>query len=203
MTAQITAPAPWPDPALALTTTWMTHLLDHPIAKHAARTLLCGSVVGTGRIINPAAGHGQYARAMRMLAPDADVTAMTSDHDDLQALRGFDVGTVMPVSYLRYERSAYRNRYEGIIMQPPVTVPGDDAAWATYVEAGLRQMATGGRLVAVVPEQVVTGRGERFAAIRAAATECAPLPSWAVASSGMAGEWHLLVVDASQGSVEM
>lgn len=141
-------------------------LIGHPVAKHVAKTVLLGEALR--------AGHG---------------TVLDPCADDGNGTYLAVVRLLAPTLDLRADAAG--TRYAGIVGQVP-----DDGRWVDRVETARDRLAPGGRLALVVPSLVHTARGERPAAIRAAASECEPLPRWALDASGMAGEWSLLVIDA-------
>lgn len=164
-------------------------LCGHTVAKHAVMTVLLGDALrrghGSGTVLDPCAGDGTYLTVVRMLAPTLDLTAAVDDPRDTGPLHRAGLHRLIAGP------DDGGTRYVGIVGQVP-----DDARWVDRVETARDRLAPGGRLAMVVPSLVHTARGERPAAIRAAASECEPLPRWALDSSGMTGEWSLLVIDA-------
>lgn len=171
------------------------------LAKQVARLACEGDLMrGTrsGAVLEPSAGEGALADAVRVLAPGADVVAVETDQDRAKALIGLGFTTF----WEPFEEFAARTRhlpYAAVVMNPPFTTPGNRLAWLLHVELAAGLLAPGGRLVAIVPRSVEYRVGHRFDVLRAAAVRHGSLdrlPDGAFAEVGTNVATNLLVLDA-------
>lgn len=180
----------WPTPAL--------------VAKQVARLACEGDLmagVRAGAVLEPSAGEGALADAVRALAPAADIIAVETDEDRAKAL----IGKGYTTFWEPFEEFAARTLdlpYAAVVMNPPFTTPGNRLAWLRHVELAAGLLAPGGRLVAIVPRSVEYRTGHRFDLLRAAAERHGSLdrlPDGAFAEVGTDVATNLLVLDAPDG----
>jgi hypothetical protein len=135
------------------------------------------------RILEPSAGQGSIADALRCRFPDAalDVCEVLDLNRAVLTRKAY-----IPAAhdFLAWEPPA---PYDLIVMNPPFAVDGDKTAWITHVERAFSMLAKDGVLVAVVPGGALFQTTKAVAAMRDRAIRhggIEPLPEKAFEESG-------------------
>jgi hypothetical protein len=164
-----------PDPALSF---WPT---PPPVADDLVYWLLQPwHCTGEGvRVLEPSAGDGHLARAIRHHLSDAHVTAVEPGAERAATLRA-QPGLADEViestleDYLTHvAMSAFAGEWEPyhlVVMNPPFTLTGRPEAWAEHflsIYQDPHLLAPGGVIGAVVPHVVKTGKSKKVRAVRA------------------------------------
>lgn len=145
------------------------------------------------RVLEPSAGKGAIARALRSAMPsDAVLDTVELNPERAAGLRA-EWFKVHEGDFLAYTAEPY----DLIAMNPPFAVAGDAAAWITHVRHALTLLRPGGRLIAIVPNGIVHRSDKKHEAIRALfdAAVVEPLAPGAFKSSGTGVSACLLVYD--------
>ena len=154
---------------------------------------------GEGMVLDPSAGEGALLDAVRRLAPDASLAGIEPDPARVEVLTGKGY-PVLGDRFETFSESDFRAlRFDGIIMNPPYSLPGDPNAWATHLELALTLLAGHGRLVAVLPRSVVDRAGARFEGLRELVQRRGwvdDLPDGTFREAGTSVRTSLVVVDA-------
>lgn len=125
-------------------------------------------------VLEPSAGVGHLVKAVtRGLGPEwLRVTAV--EPDARRAARIDRENGIVTVEKGTFEAFAQRahatgTRFDRVIMNPPFSVPGSPALWASHLITAFGLLAPGGRLAAIVPAAVLTGADARLSVVRDAA----------------------------------
>lgn len=135
------------------------------------------------RVLEPSAGTGAIADAVREAAPSAHLALVEVLGINAATLRAKG-HAVHECDFLDFDRRA---PYDAIPMNPPFALDGDKTAWVTHVERAWEHLADGGELAAVVPSALSFHSGKRIAALRARVLEVGGwerLPDGAFKESG-------------------
>ena len=112
------------------------------------------------RVLEPSAGDGTLVAAILRANPAVVVTAVEPDPD-----RAAMCAAASPLSktsvqvhvttFEQYASTALRDHldFDGIVMNPPFTLPGQADVWFEHLRLACRLLRPGGRLVAVVPHR--------------------------------------------------
>jgi predicted RNA methylase len=145
--------------------------------------------LGNGiRVLEPSAGDGHLARAVRYHLPHASITAvepcaqraaglrtLTNVVDEVveDTLEHYLAGARRPVDASKGERPGHTclegGAFDLVVMNPPFTLPGRPEAWAEHVLAiyhAPHLLAPDGTLCAVVPHIALTGQSRLVRAVR-------------------------------------
>ena len=115
--------------------------------------------VGPGRVLEPSAGDGALIAAITAAHPEAEVTAVECDSGRVALLRrrygAAWHGTVWHGMFQDFadhmSMDSTFEPFDGVLMNPPFTEPGDRHAWAAHFQLAWRLLRPGGRLVAILP----------------------------------------------------
>jgi hypothetical protein len=114
-------------------------------------------VEGDGmHVLEPSAGEGDLAQAVRRRLPAAHITCVEPDPRRVAVLRGTGVADVVAeVTLESFLADHHADPYDLVVMNPPFTLAGRRAAWAEHITAiweapGL--IRDGGTLAAIVPD---------------------------------------------------
>lgn len=101
----------------------------------------------THRVLEPSAGTGAIADAVRSAVPSALLHCVEIDQGRADQLRtkGHDV---IGGDFLTFATNV---QYDRILMNPPFTLAGDALAYITHIEKAYTHLAPDGRLVAIAP----------------------------------------------------
>lgn len=104
------------------------------------------------RLLEPSAGTGGIARALRALSDAHQIDTVEILPLNQAALReaGFDP---FCGDFLDYNTD-YTIQYDWIVMNPPFSAPGDPDAYITHIEHARKMLAQDGTLIAIVPDVV-------------------------------------------------
>ncbi len=158
-----------PDPALSY---WPT---PPEVADDLVYEALCpGYAQGEGgngvprlRVLEPSAGEGHLARAIREYLPYAHLTVVEPAPSRAAALRATDLADDLVESTLEDYLTTEPAPFDLIFMNPPFTLANRPEAWADHVLAAYNHcLMPGGMLGAIVPPVVMTGSSRRVRAIR-------------------------------------
>lgn len=133
-------------------------------------------------ILEPSAGEGHIARAIRHEYPHATLHCIELDATRARSLVDQGFQTVHE-SFLNYHPTP-AFRYDRILMNPPFAVDGDATAWLTHIEHARTMLARGGCLVSVVPAGALFRADRKHTAFREIAASIEPLPDEAFAPAG-------------------
>lgn len=113
------------------------------------------------KILEPSAGHGAIADAIRAKVPQAqlDVVELLPMNADALARKGH---AVHEQDFLSFKGGPY----DRIIMNPPFSVDGDALAYITHINHAWDMLKDGGKLVAIVPTGFTFRNDEKSRAFR-------------------------------------
>lgn len=169
-----------PDPALSFWPT-PTDVADELVRQALLPGYGLGEAAGgvsQVRVLEPSAGEGHLARAIRAHLPYAHITAVEPSPARAAVLRALpDVVDGVVQSTLENYLNAVAiqaltggwTAFDLVLMNPPFTLDGRPEAWAEHVLAIYTDphlLARGGTLGAVVPHVVLTGKSKRVRAVR-------------------------------------
>lgn len=130
------------------------------------------------RVLEPSAGEGHLARAIRARLPEAHITAVEPDPDRAATLRGSGVADqvvrstvedyLIGVAFQAFTDGDWQP-FHLAIANPPFTLPGRPEAWAEHLLAlygDPHLLAPGAIIAAVVPRIVLTGQSKLARAVR-------------------------------------
>lgn len=163
-----------PDPALSF---WPTPV---DVADDLVRRVMCpgfglGGAVGDVpqvRVLEPSAGDGHLAQAVRRQLPDAHLTCVEPSGRRAARLREqADLADqVIEATLEEYLMGAWMAEpFDVVVMNPPFTLPGRPEAWAEHVLAIYNDpfiLAPYGQISAVVPRIVMTGKSKLVREVR-------------------------------------
>lgn len=164
--------------------------------------LVRAGVSGAGpraMVLEPSAGDGAIADAIRAAAPHANLICVEADERRADILRGKGHRTFTDL----FENAASVMiasvvRFHAIVMNPPFTTRTDPKAWATHVDLALDLLAPRGRLVAVVPASYQFGTTRKIGMLRERISELGgsydPLATDAFVASGTGVQAGLIAV---------
>lgn len=128
------------------------------------------------RVLEPSAGDGRLARAVRDHLPEAHITAVEPSHQRAERLRDGVADEVVESTLEAYLTgvavAAFSGRWQPfdlVFMNPPFALPGRPEAWAEHVLAiydDPHLLAPGSVISAVVPRVVLTGKSKLVRAVR-------------------------------------
>lgn len=129
------------------------------------------------RVLEPSAGDGHLARAIRARLPEAHITAVEPDPGRAAGLRATGVADVTVEGTLEDYLNGVAvaaaagdwRPFHLAIANPPFTLPGRPEVWAEHVLALYHDphaLAPGGVIAAVVPRIVMTGQSKLVRAVR-------------------------------------
>ena len=147
------------------------------------------------RILEPSAGRGALALAVRAKAPTASISCVEIQPDHVAHLRGLGLGAVWPVDFLAAP-GAGLGRFDRIVMNPPFDGQRD----VDHVTHALQFLAPGGRLVAIMSAGAAFRQDAKAQAFRALVDrykgEFQDLPPGSFAAAGTNVNTVLLVLNA-------
>ena len=97
--------------------------------------------------LEPSAGTGVLAQAVRANYPDAIIDCCEID-EDLQKVLQNQGYPLVATDFLAYQPGAI---YDVIVMNPPFSLPGDTMAYITHIEHAWTLLKPGGELHAIAP----------------------------------------------------
>lgn len=130
------------------------------------------------RVLEPSAGEGHLARAIREYLPFAHITCVEPSPPRAAALRGQEAlaDEVVESTVEDYLTAVAFLALGGgwlpfdlVVCNPPFTLPGRSEAWAEHVLAIYNDphlLRPGGTIAAIVPGVVATGSSKRVRAVR-------------------------------------
>ncbi len=163
-----------PDPALSF---WPT---PADVADDLVQRTLCpgfglGGAAGEVpqvRVLEPSAGDGHLAQAIRQHLPDAHVTCVEPSAGRVARLREQTglADEVIESTLEEYLSGAWMAEpFDVVVMNPPFTLPGRPEAWAEHFLAIYHDpflLAPHGQISAVVPRIVMTGKSKLVRQVR-------------------------------------
>lgn len=104
-----------------------------------------------GRVLEPSAGDGAIVRALRRANEHLHITALEPHIGRAQAIQGAD--EVRIEKFEDWASDGHDDTLEGIVMNPPFTLPGEPLAYIDHLDIALDHLAEtgGGDLIAIVP----------------------------------------------------
>jgi len=103
------------------------------------------------RVLEPSAGTGAIARALREAGCEPDCCEVLGLNRTVLQRDGF---TLVAEDFLTYAPGPV---YDRVVMNPPFSLPGDRSAWRTHVLHALEMLHRDGVVVAVVPRSMLYG----------------------------------------------
>jgi predicted RNA methylase len=158
-----------------------------------AESLVAAARIESGhRVLEPSAGDGRIANAIRAAHPDVELGVCELQETcrrDLVAA-GFEV---VAMDFLSIDADAWRP-FDRIVMNPPFSRSRD----VEHITHAWRLLAAGGRLVAVMAAGVSFRQDKRTSGLRALIEEhgtCDPLPDGSFKESGTAVRTVRVILD--------
>jgi predicted RNA methylase len=147
------------------------------------------------RVLEPSAGRGALARAVKAGAPDASICCVEIQPGHVDHLRGLGLGPVWAGDFLSLSPDGL-GKFDRIVMNPPFDGQRD----VDHVSHALRFLAPGGRLVAIMSAGAEFRQDAKAQAFRAQVErykgEFRDLPAGSFASAGTNVNTVLLTLDA-------
>jgi hypothetical protein len=141
----------------------------------ADRMVALAKVTHNDMVLEPSAGLGDIAAAVRRRSPVVELRCVEVDPHRATALR--DAGFEVREGRFQDYAGQCQWRFTKILMNPPFTESGDPLAWATHIELAMTLLAPSGTLVTIAPVSLVSRRGHRFDTLRAALDVVEELPA--------------------------
>lgn len=136
------------------------------------------------RILEPSAGSGAIADALRESSPGACLDTVEILPINAAVLRAKG-HVVHEMDFLQFEADA---SYDAVLMNPPFSLPGDPLAYVTHIEHAWSMLAEHGVLVAIAPNSLLERDDDRIVALRTLiwemGGEIAMLPRKSFAAAG-------------------
>ena len=114
------------------------------------------------QVLEPSAGLGAIADTVKAMYPTARIDCVEVDDFRASILRAKGYTTACD-DFLQYPLPEH---YEVILMNPPFSVDGDQAADITHIEHAYKLLAPGGRLVAIASPGFTFRTQKRYTAFR-------------------------------------
>jgi hypothetical protein len=146
------------------------------------------------RVLEPSAGSGAFARAIREASPAArlDVVEALDLNASLLRAQGFDVHEQ---DFLSFTPGAV---YDRIVMNPPFSLAGQPRAFMDHIEHAFSLLREGGRLLAIVPTGWTAQDAPRARVFRDFVFEYGsyePLPAGSFMESGTGVDTALVMLE--------
>ena len=115
------------------------------------------------RVLEPSAGRAALIDAVRDVRSDLVFEACEIDpfHREYLAKRGV---TLVGEDLLSFSTET---KYDAVVMNPPFSLAGDKSAWLTHVEKAMSLLASGGTLIAILPDAAVWRDTAQYKSFRA------------------------------------
>jgi len=130
--------------------------LDNPLDFYATPETLAyrmAKMVDGGIFLEPSAGTGTIVRALLETHPGAVVDAIETDPKRAEKLRSIPgISNLEEGDFMTSGLNV--NTYDGIVMNPPFTVPGDKQAYITHILRAYSLVKPGGTVVGITPASV-------------------------------------------------
>jgi hypothetical protein len=127
-----------------------------PIVADMVR--ISGIAFSGWRILEPSAGTGAIADAIRAAAPDAqiDVCEVLDLNRALLEGKGY---SIVAEDFLDWKPGPI---YDAVLMNPPFSVEKDKAAWLTHLMHAWSLLKNGGKLVCIAPANITFGDNSKL-----------------------------------------
>ncbi len=116
----------------------------------------------SSRILEPSAGTGAIAKAIRLIAPTVQIDCCEVLPVNREVLNAEGL-RVISNDFLTYEPTEL---YDAVLMNPPFSVEGDKTAYVTHIEHAWSLLRPYGRFAAIVPGGWLDGSTKRLTAFR-------------------------------------
>jgi predicted RNA methylase len=113
-------------------------------------------------VLEPEAGEGALALAVRDIYPDAQVDCVEIDLSRANKLRALGFNTIEG-DFLQLDLG---RKYRAIVMNPPFSVKGDSLAYITHIEKAFSLLEDGGQLIAIAPSGLAFNNQKRVQEFR-------------------------------------
>ncbi len=137
-----------------------------PTSAHLAERMAAAIPVTAKRVLEPSAGTGNLARAIRdycywqKIDIQLDCCELVTTFQEKLTDQGF---SLIASDFLQYNS---QNGYDAIVMNPPFSLEGDPLAYITHIEHAWSLLNPGGVLVAIAPSGVTFRQDRRVKAFR-------------------------------------
>jgi ribonuclease HII/predicted RNA methylase len=118
-------------------------------------------------VLEPSAGEGALALAVRDLYPDAQIDCVEIDSSRAKKLKTLGFNTIEG-DFLQVDLG---RKYGVIVMNPPFSVKGDNLAYLTHIEKAFSLLKEGGQLIAIAPNGLAFNNQKRVQEFRALVQE--------------------------------
>lgn len=117
-------------------------------------------------VLEPSAGDGALVAAVLRRCPTARVAAVEPDRSRFDEV-SMRASTAWCMSFEEFTATITQaHPIDAVIMNPPFSVPGNRTIYVDHIDLAWRMVRSGGRLVAIAPDGLRTGRTRKVAELR-------------------------------------